>query len=326
MNSKKTFRLLFGLILSSVFVFLIFRNVQFETLKNTLSEARLKWIFAGLCFFLIGYMFRIERWRKMLACTNPELKYLDCAGPFLASFAVNNILPFRAGDVLRAFAFNAQLGVSSGTVIATLLFERLLDFFTILLLFGAALYAFGDIGHYINIGIGTIVLGGISILLVLRFPEKTEPFFLFIGKVAMRLSSKYGTILIQEINKGFETLKYLSRGTEILNLLTLSFFAWTSEGFVFWFAAYAIPSIDNPLGGWLAFPVGTLATLIPSTPGYIGTFDYFTILSMTGCQNNQIAATAYALLVHGLLWLPPTVLGGIFLVARSIRIAVQVKK
>lgn len=294
---------------------------------STLSGIRLKWILVGLCSFAVGYVFRIERWRKMLARTNPKLTWLDCAGPFMASFAVNNVFPFRSGDVLRAFAFNSQLGVSSGNVMASLLYERLLDFFIILFLFGVALYTFEDhITPFINIGIGAIIFGLISILLILLFPSKMEPFFLIVGKATIRLSSKFGTSLVQEINKGFETLKYLSERAQILNLFALSLIAWIFEGFVFWFVAYATPSINNPLGGWLAFPVGTLATLIPSTPGYIGTFDYFTSLSMAECNNNQIASTAYALLVHGLLWFPPTITGGFFILLKSLRLAVHEKK
>jgi uncharacterized membrane protein YbhN (UPF0104 family) len=60
-------------------------------------------------------------------------------------------------------------------------------------------------------------------------------------------------------------------------------------------------------------PVGTLATVIPSTPGYAGTFDFFTARAMTASGNAAAAATAFALLVHVLLWLPPTIAGGIYL-------------
>jgi len=69
----------------------------------------------------------------------------------------------------------------------------------------------------------------------------------------------------------------------------------------FWFAALALPSITAPFAGWLALPVGTFATLIPSTPGYIGTFDYFVVRAMTEFKNPKSAATVYALLMHALV-------------------------
>jgi uncharacterized membrane protein YbhN (UPF0104 family) len=76
--------------------------------------------------------------------------------------------------------------------------------------------------------------------------------------------------------------------------------------------------VTGPLAGWLALPVGTLATLIPSTPGYVGTFDYFTVKAMTELGNTTAAATAYALLVHALLWLPPTLVGGLYLLLHPV--------
>ena len=99
----------------------------------------------------------------------------------------------------------------------------------------------------------------------------------------------------------------------MIKLIAWSVAVWLAEGCVFWFSALALSSIKFPIAGWFALPVGTLATLIPSTPGYVGTFDYFTVRAMTSMGNSHIASTAYAILVHVLLWLPPTLIGGVYL-------------
>jgi uncharacterized membrane protein YbhN (UPF0104 family) len=122
-----------------------------------------------------------------------------------------------------------------------------------------------------------------------------------------------GQKLLDEINKGLLTLIHLSKGDMMIRLVIWSLATWLAEGCVFWFAGLALSSITIPTAGWLALPVGTLATLIPSTPGYVGTFDYFTVRAMSALGNNIAASTAYALLVHVLLWLPPTIIGGIYL-------------
>ena len=66
---------------------------------------------------------------------------------------------------------------------------------------------------------------------------------------------------------------------------------------------------------WFAAATGTLATLSPSSPGYIGTFDYFAILGITAFGAHRAAATAFAVVVHAMLWLPVTIVGAAFLVA-----------
>ena len=59
--------------------------------------------------------------------------------------------------------------------------------------------------------------------------------------------------------------------------------------------------------------------MIPSSPGYVGTFDYFAVQGLTAFGASHVIALTFALLVHLLLWLPVTVVGALFLVAPSRR-------
>jgi hypothetical protein len=103
----------------------------------------------------------------------------------------------------------------------------------------------------------------------------------------------------------------------ILKLIAWSALAWLIEALVYWFSALALPAVLVPSAGWLALPLTALATLIPSAPGYLGTFDYFAVRSMTELGNSIASATAYALLVHSVVWLPITLSGGLYWLFRS---------
>jgi uncharacterized membrane protein YbhN (UPF0104 family) len=77
---------------------------------------------------------------------------------------------------------------------------------------------------------------------------------------------------------------------------------------------------------WLSLGAATLATLLPSSPGYVGTFDYFATLGFTAYGASAALATAVALLTHVLLWLPVTVAGFIALiVGRSARRSAELR-
>jgi hypothetical protein len=153
-----------------------------------------------------------------------------------------------------------------------------------------------------------------GILLLLLFPRLFMPVAIHLAKLIMRFAPKLGAKLVREVDKSFATLLHLAKGGTMVRLVIWSVAAWLAEGCVFWCAALAISSIPAPEAGWLALPVGTLATLIPSTPGYVGTFDYFTVRAMTVLGNDQVVSTAYAFLVHSLLWFPPTLIGGFYLI------------
>jgi uncharacterized protein (TIRG00374 family) len=326
MTVKKILRLILGLVLAIVFIWLILRQINLEELKRAFVGTASSWVMAGLVAFCVGYACRIERWRLMLNRDNPSLKWHHCAGPLLGSFAANNVLPFRAGDVLRAFAFNSRLGVSSGVVMATLFVERLLDLLMVLVLLGVALATFSlDVSNFAGIGSAALIGIAIGILFLLLFPQVFAPVAIALGKFIARLAPKGGQKLLNEINKSLLTLVHLAKGNTMIRLVLWSIAAWLADGCVFWFAALALSAITTPEAGWLALPVGTLATLIPSTPGYVGTFDFFTVRAMSALGNNAVASTAYALLVHALLWLPPTLFGGLYLMLHPTKKQNQLK-
>lgn len=319
MMAKKILRLVLGIGLAAFFVWLIVRQIDADQVGQAFGQANSAWIGAALAAFVAGYAARIERWRVMLNLDNPALHWRACAGPLLGSFATNNVLPFRAGDVLRAFAFNHRLGTSSSAVVATLFVERLLDLLMVLVLLGTTLALFGmDTSQFAGVGSLVLIAGALAILGVLLFPQIFAPLALTCARLAARIAPRIGEKLLAGITKSFDTLQYLAKGSTMVRLVAWSIVAWVGEGCVFWFAALALPSLAAPLGAWLALPVGTLATLMPSTPGYVGTFDYFTVKAMVSLGNATGAATAYALLVHALLWLPPTLAGGLYLLLHPV--------
>lgn len=320
MTAGKLLKLLLGVGLAAFFLWLVVRQISLAELKAAFASADLLWIGAALVAFFIGYACRIERWHLMLQRDNPGLGWRHCAGPLMASVAANNVLPFRAGDLVRAFGFNRRLGIGANTAIVTLFAERLLDLLMVLLFLGAALVGFGtDLTRLAGVGSALPIGAAAGILALLLAPRLFAAPGRAMASLLARLAPGPGRKIQAGIDKALATLEHFSAGHTMPRLIGWSFLAWLAEGGVFWFAALSLPGLSAPLGGWLALPVGTLATLIPSTPGYVGTFDYFTARAMTELGNPAAAATAYALLVHILLWLPATLAGGIYLILNPTR-------
>jgi uncharacterized membrane protein YbhN (UPF0104 family) len=92
-------------------------------------------------------------------------------------------------------------------------------------------------------------------------------------------------------------------------LLVLSLAAWTMEGLVFAAAATSLGVAHAWLAPWLSLAAATLSTLLPGTPGYVGTFDWFATLGFVAYGVDRSAAAAAAVLVHLLLWVPVTLTG-----------------
>ncbi|OXX66479.1 lysylphosphatidylglycerol synthase transmembrane domain-containing protein [Vibrio sp. V03_P4A6T147] len=311
---RKYYKSIFGFFVASFFVWVVIKNIDGDELIKALLGVDISYVIAAVFIFFMGYACRIERWRLMLSLDNDKLNWSQCAGPLMASVSVNNVLPLRAGDIIRALAFNKRLGIDTSTSVLSLFIERMLDLLTIILLFGAGLFYFG-IESSKMIGVGGVSLFFICalILIVLIKPN----LFQSISSPVVDFIEKYfpviGARLRVELNKISASMAYMSKASTMSKLVAFSFLAWVCEGLVFWLVALSMSSISNNVAAWLALPVGTLTTVIPSTPGYVGTFDYFTAKVMSSFGNSISASTAYALIVHLVLWLPSTAVGGLYM-------------
>lgn len=305
-----------GVVLAGLCLWLILRDLDRAALTEAFRNPDPRWLALGFLFWAMGYAVRILRWRAMLAVANPSLGFWRCAVPFLGSIAANNVLPFRLGDVLRCLAFSRWLSVDAGTVTATVLAERLLDLLTVLVAAGLAILILapseGALG-LLGVGAwGLVTLGGLALGLLLA-PGLLRPLARGVVAATRALHPGIGTRLAAFAEPLLETLVSLSRGRRMLGLIAASAVVWTCEGAVYWAVAMAIPAMTAPEAAWLAMPVGTLATLLPSTPGYIGTFDYFAIAAAEAGGNSTPAATAFAVLVRAYFYIPVSILGGLSL-------------
>jgi len=301
-----------GFAVGALFLWLVLRKVRLADLGAALAEARPGWLALGLACFLAGYAARAERWRIMLLRDNPALRWRDCGAVLMIAVAANNLLPLRAGDVVRAFSFNRRLGISAATSLTTLVVERLLDTLMLLTLLGAAVLALrANLAQLLGVGGWLLVTLSGAILAVLLAPGVFRPLANWGVARVSAVSDKAGGLLADLTERVFGALGHIAQGRVMARLLLASACAWLLEGMVFLCTALALPSLTHVAAAWLALPLGTLATILPSTPGFVGTFDYFTALAMRSAGNLLAPSTAYALLVHAMVWLPATLTGAL---------------
>jgi uncharacterized protein (TIRG00374 family) len=315
MNRKKFFQIAFGLLISCAFIWLILTSIPIDELLSTLSKVRADYVAAGVAFFVVGYLCRIARWQLMLRIDNPALPFYRAGIPFMISIAANNVLPLRAGDVMRAFVFSKWLSVPSSSVLATLVSERLLDLLSLLVCLALALAYLGlamDSATTL-LGIGSAGLFSVAaiVALILGFPQVFQPLVMFLVRWIASLTGAAGEGLLRAVENLFQALRKMTRSGRTLGLIAMSALVWSAEAMVFFCAALAVPAITDPQAAWLAMPVGTLSTLLPSSPGYLGTFHYFVIEATQLLGNTSAAAAAFAVVVHLVLWVSATVIGGI---------------
>ncbi|WP_323034756.1 lysylphosphatidylglycerol synthase transmembrane domain-containing protein [Pararhodobacter sp.] len=313
---RRTASLGLGIALGGLFLWLTLRQVDFAALADAIRRMDLvALLLAPLCL-AVGYACRIQRWHLMLRPHNAALGYAHSSAAFLASIAVNNLAPFRMGDALRCFGFSNWLGVAPGAVLATVLIERVLDMIALLLALALALWLFSTSGDALGIGgTGALVLAGGSVLalFLLVQPRLLAPLVAALIRGLGRLGPKVRSRADGFLTPLVHALVTMSARRAMTALIVWTVPVWLFEGATYWAVARAMPSLTAPEAAWLAMPVGTLSTLLPSTPGHVGTFDYFAQTATVIAGNPLAEATAFVLIVHLVLWLTTTLTGGVCL-------------
>lgn len=312
-----------GVAVATVFVYLAFGRIGWGEIQPVLRSAAALPLLIALAALAGGLFVRIARWWWMLRVFEPALSLNACARTFLVSLALNNTVPLRAGDVYRVFGLRGALRSAPVQVAGTLVIERVLDLFVLLSLFfvgllGVAAGSFPP--AFIATGVTLGVLSVTGILFLVLMPHHLQRVLQAVLRRPAEKGRRWARRASSFVTQFFGGLSLLRSPARALQLLGLSLLAWMLEGFVFAAVAWSLHVGGSPAGPWFSLAAGTLATLIPSSPGHVGTFDYFAMLGLMSYGAAAAVAAAFALLVHLVLWLPVTLVGAMLLLAPSTRV------
>jgi uncharacterized protein (TIRG00374 family) len=240
----------------------------------------------------------------------------------LIGFAVNNSLPLRLGEIVRTFLLRRSHGVPIASTLATVLIERLLDVFALCGLLTLVLVVAPSVGITLSgwvlvlaaTGASVAAAGAVGLLLVALTPRSLlERLFTFGIGLAGRLHQKLGKLAASIV----DGLRVLEDGRAVLQIVPLSILCWIAELGLYYFLALSLDLNAGWLGLIAGMVVANLVTVLPSAPGYVGTFDLALQGTLTEAFNVETTkAVAYTAVTHAAL-LVPVVIAGLLLLTRE---------
>lgn len=306
-----------GLVISLICLAFIASQINLDELGNALKNFQWPYLLAGVCSLAFGYAFRIVRWSVMLRAAGASISVGTCAAPFLGSIALNNVLPFRMGDVVRAMVFPSAIGLGRLTSTGSLVMERLVDLLTLLACLALGLVSSSHANPPDWVGqtaISLAIVGSIALLLVFLLSGT-------LSKVADRMQSSDCSLAIRNrilgaIRDLFLSFEAMSRTPVLVALFLLSILVWVGESGIFYLLLLGFGFNADPALAAVVMAIATLSTLVPSSPGYVGPFHLaaFAAVSMLGGTSAQ--AASFAVLSHLGLWLPTTLAGVVAIMLR----------
>lgn len=277
-------------------IWLVVRRIDLHQTWAHISSVSALTIALLVSLYLVGFLVRGLRSYLLL----PQTGFQTSLRGVFAGYAANNILPARLGEFVRAHIVGQRSSVKRSTVFASIVIERILDGFAIVifLMLGSAhlnLPLWAD--NLRKAGVAIFVCGLLAVLALSFFADR----------IAGRLPQ--GRVF--EIVRGLlEGCKAASRSVPVLiGVVATSFLVWGIEGVMF-AAALGPLGIQVPATTAL-FVMGVinLGVLLPSSPGFVGVFQYFGVLAFSALGVEANVATAYAVIIHICQLLPVTIIG-----------------
>jgi glycosyltransferase 2 family protein len=326
MNRMKRWQFWVGILISIVFLYLALGGLELETVWTVVQSANYFWLLPGIAVYFVGVWVRAWRWKALLR----PLKSISTGAMFpvvTIGYMGNNIFPARAGELLRSVILRDREAVPVSASLATIIVERIFD--------GVVMLAFvflnlpeliritGDTGfagnvQQIAIWAAAAFIGALAIfLLAAMFPQITERLVDYLLDHFMVARWREST---RSLTKRFLTgLQALRSPQEVLLFFAATTVIWLLETGKYWFVMHAFPFEISFFSLMLLNGFVNLATMLPSAPGYIGTFDAPAIALLTAYGVNGEMAAGYTLVLHAALWLPITLLGFYYYLRQPLR-------
>ncbi|MGB5283629.1 MAG: lysylphosphatidylglycerol synthase transmembrane domain-containing protein [Polyangiales bacterium] len=297
-----------GFVLSAILAFYFLRRIDLSELGPTLASVNL-WILS-CCLLTKGTVFSLGALRsKVFLRPLRRYSFAECFTPAVAGYVTNNIFPFRLGELVRIDLLARAGDISRGSTVAVVALERLLDLISFLILFAAvvpllAIDVSGDsrLAWALAAIIGTLL----GVVWLVANPSRLPGIVVFFSRPLSPRVQAWVYQKSQRFVDGFSALRSsravaqafaLTFVTRLVGMLTIQCWLWAF-------------GLDLPPYAPLIVTVFlSIGTMIPSSPGFIGTFHVAVAygLELMGVDAGMAASVAIA--GHFMATVPWTVIG-----------------
>jgi uncharacterized protein (TIRG00374 family) len=278
--------------LAAVLLYYALRGVEWAQVWTTITHARWQFLLAACLTTCCSFFMRSYRWRILL---NTDAHF-DVPTVFVATMAGylgNSFLPARAGEFVRTYIISSRSSLSKTYVLTTALSERMMD--AIVLVFASSVVLLGvnpKPAWLGDVSRTTAAIAGAGLLTIAIVPHTGDLVERLLRRIPMPAGLRHRLLeLAAQILLGLKTFHSTKR----------------LAGFGFWTAM--VWSMDcvtvilgaHALGMDLSFPVALLliagmglGSALPSTPGYVGIYQFVTVSILTPFGFSHDNALAYS--------------------------------
>jgi uncharacterized protein (TIRG00374 family) len=308
-----------GILCAAMFLYLAVEEIDAGLLQTAFSTINYGFVFLAVIVSLATYWIRAWRWRIILLPVK-EVRLSTLFAATVIGFMANNILPLRIGEVGKALVLSIKEQLQVSAILATIVVERAFDGGAIAVL-GLTLFFFPILPPWMQsatLGLFALCLLALLCLTFLVLYKKQVSIKVLHSRWAKQRLGLRFIELVTNFAAGAEALRDVRA---VMTISALSFILWVAHMAIFYLTVLAL-GLELPAYTSLVVLVFTsIGVLLPSGPGYIGTFQYFTILALTIFSVPKEQALSYAVVAHASQWAPVTLLGLVYIWSMGLKLS-----
>jgi uncharacterized protein (TIRG00374 family) len=311
-----------GILISAAFLYLAVRKVDIHGLEEALRNADYFFIVPVVFLILFSVIMRSVRWRYLMRPLK-EIAFWSLASATFIGLMANNVLPARLGEFVRAYAIGEKEKVSKSSSFATIVFERILDGFTLLffLLIVLIFYGISFPGWLRNASFFALVFYAAAIIFLALLKLKRERAIgiaeFFLRPVPARMQLPAIKILHAFID-GLAVM-HSTRNTFIAAFYSL--LVWLPHVLIIHLLLLSFGVHLTILASFVLLISLGIGVMIPSAPGFVGTIQYICVLGLALFNVSREQALSFSIVYHASVFIPVTAVGLIFLSAERLSFA-----
>jgi len=287
-----------ALLLAAVLLYYSLRGAEWGRVWQTIAGADWRYLALATALVVLSSFWRALRWRILLNA-GARFSIPTVFWAMMAGYLGNNLLPARAGEFIRSYLISRRSSLSKTYVLTTALGERLSDVIALVLSSSIVLLGLEPKPRWMaDISRTMAIVAGAGAAAIAVLPHSGGLVKGILNRVP--LPAKVRDFLLRLAEQILEGLRAFHDWGRFAGFVFLTAVIWTSDSFG------AIIGM-RALGLAISFPVALLlitglglGSALPSTPGYVGIYQFVavTVLAPVGIAKDQ--ALAFILIYQAL--------------------------
>ncbi len=307
-----------GVLVSLALIAVLLYFVDLSEMLAALRNANYGLIAVAVLLAFVWMFVRAKVWKTLL---RDKPTYKDVLFTTGEGYLLNNFLPFRLGELGRAFLISRKSGgVQFSEALSAIVIERVVDLILSAVIFLFSLpYAVGaGGGAQTSPALGYVIAGAMlfGLLALYLLARNSQPTLGWFHQLSARYPSlqKFGGKFLESF---FQGLSVLTDGWLFLRFLFWMLLNWTIALLAYYLMTLAYFPQARLIWGIFGLGMAAFGGAIPSAPGAVGTFEGAVVFALTRFTPDESTALAAALTMRFYNYLNSGVIGMVGLMSEG---------